>query len=261
MARIRTIKPDFWVDEKVVECTAFARLCFIGLWNFSDDDGRMEYRPKKIKMQIFPADDVDISGLIGELRGERLVELYSVDNKEYLRVCGFHKHQKIDRRLSSKHPPPPRITPNHPDGREGKGREVKEHMSDSDESDALFETEYQAARKAYKPRNRNDNQKRAWDAWKARVREHINPADLLLGIRRYSKRNVAESTPPDKIMHMSTFLNADKSWEQPWAAVEKVPTDLAAVRRLVAEKNIEIPDNSNLFEARKIIANETGMSL
>ena len=30
MARIRTIKPDFWTDEKVVELSAFARLLFIG---------------------------------------------------------------------------------------------------------------------------------------------------------------------------------------------------------------------------------------
>ena len=53
MARIRTIKPDFWSDEKIVELTPWARLLFIGLWNFSDDDGRMPFSPKKIKMLVF----------------------------------------------------------------------------------------------------------------------------------------------------------------------------------------------------------------
>ena len=65
MARIRTIKPEFWTDEKIVELSAFARLLFIGLWNFADDAGRMEFSAKRLKMQIFPADDVDISALFG----------------------------------------------------------------------------------------------------------------------------------------------------------------------------------------------------
>ena len=104
MARIRTIKPDFWTDEKVVELSPFARLLFIGLWNFADDDGRMVYSPKKIKMQIFPADTLEISGLFGEIRGESLIEIYTVDSIEYLQINNFSKHQKIDKRTASKLP-------------------------------------------------------------------------------------------------------------------------------------------------------------
>ena len=39
MARIRTIKPEFWTSEQVVDCSPTARLLFIGLWNFCDDGG------------------------------------------------------------------------------------------------------------------------------------------------------------------------------------------------------------------------------
>ena len=39
MARIRTIKPEFWTDEKVVTLPFEARLLFIGMWNFCDDEG------------------------------------------------------------------------------------------------------------------------------------------------------------------------------------------------------------------------------
>lgn len=125
MARIRSIKPDFWTDEKVVELSAFARLLFIGLWNFADDEGRMAYSPKKIKMQIFPADTLDISELFGEIRGENLVEIYSVDNTEYLQITHFSKHQKIDKRTPSKLPPNPDSPPESPriPTTEGKGRE------------------------------------------------------------------------------------------------------------------------------------------
>jgi len=110
MARIRTIKPDFWTDEKVVEISAFARLLFIGLWNFADDDGRMQYSPKKIKMQIFPADSLDISELFGEIRSNSLIDIYVVDNIEYLEIRNFYKHQKIDKRTASKHPKNPNPT-------------------------------------------------------------------------------------------------------------------------------------------------------
>jgi hypothetical protein len=128
MARIRTIKPDFWTDEKIVELSAFARLLFIGLWNFADDDGRMVYSPKKIKMQIFPGDSLDILELFGEIRGKLLVDIYTIDCIDYLQVSRFSKHQKIDKRAPSKYPAnihPPRIPPNPPDGREGNGMEME----------------------------------------------------------------------------------------------------------------------------------------
>ena len=133
MARIRTIKPDFWTDEKVVELSAFARLLFIGLWNFADDEGRMECSPKRIKMQILPADSAEVPRLLDELRRFDLIDIYTVDGVEYLQVQGFAKHQKIDKRSTSKYPKrpagsavpadSPRIPPTEGKGREGNGRE------------------------------------------------------------------------------------------------------------------------------------------
>lgn len=138
MARIRTIKPDFWTDEKVVELSAFARLLFIGLWNFADDEGRMVYSEKKIKMQIFPSDDLNISELFGEIRGKKMVTVYKSDNIEYLQIVGFPKHQKIDKRNKSKlppnsfvHPESPRITTTEGIKEKDQGREKKEETNGS----------------------------------------------------------------------------------------------------------------------------------
>jgi hypothetical protein len=114
MARIRTIKPDFWTDEKVVELSAFARLLFIGIWNFADDEGRIRLSEKKLRMQIFPADTVNISELLGEIRRESLITIYDIEGVSYLQVNGFSKHQKIDKRTPSKFPPSPRLTPESP---------------------------------------------------------------------------------------------------------------------------------------------------
>ncbi len=137
MARIRTIKPEFWTDEKVVELSAFARLLFIGIWNFCDDEGRMVYSPKRIKMQIFPADAVDIAALFVELTAAGLVQVYAAGDAEYLQVRGFARHQKIDKRSPSRLPAPSspaefsRLPPP-----EGKGMERRGEDAEADASDA-----------------------------------------------------------------------------------------------------------------------------
>ena len=129
MARIRTVKPEFWTDEKIVAMTPYARLLFIGLLNFVDDEGRAAYSPGRLKLQIFPADTADFPALLGEIRREGLIAVYEVDGKEYFEICNFSKHQKVDKRTASKLPPPPnppespRIVPTEGKGRVGIGRE------------------------------------------------------------------------------------------------------------------------------------------
>ena len=108
MARIRTIKPEFWTSGQVLECSTNARLMFIGLWNFSDDEGRHPYRPKQIKAQIFPSDDLsekDILGMLLELSKNGLITTYTIDNEQYLLINGWH-HQRIDKPQPAKYPPP-----------------------------------------------------------------------------------------------------------------------------------------------------------
>lgn len=98
MARIRTIKPEFWTSPQVMECSPNARLLFIGLWNWCDDGGRMTVSSKRIKAQIFPSDDIsseNVRRMLDELATNGLIEFYTIENTEYLEVTGWH-HQKID---------------------------------------------------------------------------------------------------------------------------------------------------------------------
>jgi hypothetical protein len=109
MARIRTIKPEFWTNSQVMDCSTNSRLLFIGLWNFCDDAGRHELSPKKIKAEIFPSDDflvADVQGMIDELESNGLIVTYDFDNKGYLFITGW-KHQKIDKPQKPRCPPPP----------------------------------------------------------------------------------------------------------------------------------------------------------
>lgn len=120
MARIRTIKPEFWTSEQIVECSMNARLLFIGLWNFCDDNGIHPYSPKTIKMEIFPGDEIKISQIenwLSELIANGLIKTYHVENKQYLIVTGWH-HQKVDR-PNPKHPLPEKFDDDSTNDRRG----------------------------------------------------------------------------------------------------------------------------------------------
>lgn len=106
MARIRTIKPEFWTSESVVECSCSARLLLIGMLNFADDYGNLVNSPKRLKMQIFPADIIDTAILLDELIKHGLVIPYVVDGEKYLNIKGFRKHQVINKPSKSKIPLP-----------------------------------------------------------------------------------------------------------------------------------------------------------
>lgn len=140
MARIRTIKPEFWTDEKLTECSLSARLLFIGTWNFADDSGNLDRSAKQIKARVFPIDNIDCEPLIQELITQGLLTEYSVIDKKYLHIQGFTKHQLINRPSKPSCPEfdgalvtqatltEPSLSTH--DGREGKGREVIKHTPD-----------------------------------------------------------------------------------------------------------------------------------
>ena len=97
MPRIRTIKPEFWTDDTVTECSLSARLLFIGMWNFADDAGNLDRSARQIKARVFPVDNIDCEPLIRELLTHGLLTEYSVNEKKYLHIPGFTEHQIINR--------------------------------------------------------------------------------------------------------------------------------------------------------------------
>lgn len=107
MARIRTIKPEFWSSEQVMSCCPLARLLFIGLWNFCDDGGNHPLAPRTIKALVFPGDAItaeELSELLAELEAAQLTQSYVADGKRYLHVRGW-RHQKIEKK-NFKYPAP-----------------------------------------------------------------------------------------------------------------------------------------------------------
>ncbi len=93
MARARNIKPGFFRNADLVELPFETRLLFIGLWTIADRAGRLEDRPKQIKMELFPADSMDCDALLGQLASIGMIERYQAGGARYLQVVNFGKHQ------------------------------------------------------------------------------------------------------------------------------------------------------------------------
>jgi hypothetical protein len=96
--RIRSIKPEFWEDERIAALSPLARLLFIASWQLADRNGVFEHREQWIKAKVFPYESGEapsVSQLLHELfTGGHLVP-YEVDGKKYIIVRNFKKHQRI----------------------------------------------------------------------------------------------------------------------------------------------------------------------
>ena len=100
MARARTIKPSFWTSEQVMLLPVMARLLFIGMWNFADDNGVYPVSLIQLKAQIFPSDSFsldDIKSWVSSLIEQKLIKEYSISDVKFWIITGWKKHQKIDK--------------------------------------------------------------------------------------------------------------------------------------------------------------------
>jgi hypothetical protein len=93
MARSRNIKPGLFTNELIAELPAFDRLLFIGLWCLADREGRLEDRPKRIKMELFPCDDYAVDGGLSHLAGAGFISRYQINGSPIIEIDNFQKHQ------------------------------------------------------------------------------------------------------------------------------------------------------------------------
>jgi hypothetical protein len=115
MPRIRTIKPEFFCHEELfdleVETKLPLRIAFAGLWTICDREGRFKWRPRAIKAQVLPFDDVDFSRVLDALTTRGFVVKYASSGAEYGHVPGFGRHQVVNNREAASVLPKPPETP------------------------------------------------------------------------------------------------------------------------------------------------------
>lgn len=100
MARIRYIKPDFFKDEDIAQLDHKTRLFYIGLWGLADKAGRLEDRPLRLKVEIFPYENIDAEKCLSNLAQPKptskqpFIIRYEFDSKRYIQIVAWDKHQK-----------------------------------------------------------------------------------------------------------------------------------------------------------------------
>lgn len=116
VARMRSVKPEFWADPSLARLSRDARLLYISLWNFADEHSRMFGDPRFVKGHAFPYDDdltvARIAELLAELSAAGKVQPYWVSGEAYLFLPRLDKHQRLEsEKVPSRLPGPDESTP------------------------------------------------------------------------------------------------------------------------------------------------------
>jgi hypothetical protein len=101
MARMRSLKPEFWADEELAcQLTRDERMLYLGLWNLADEHSRLRGDPRYIKGQLFPYDDDitpdGIEKMLGNLGALGKVHAYRVGAGRFLFLPNLGKHQRLE---------------------------------------------------------------------------------------------------------------------------------------------------------------------
>ena len=147
MPRIRTVKPELFLHEKLFDAERASklplRLSFIGLFTQVDREGRFKWRPRALKAAILPFDNTDFDKVLRALVTHGFIGDYEVEGEKYGHIISWKSHQVVNKReKQSEIPEPPEITKEcalhgqdteehrnlrgERKGKEGKGRERNE---------------------------------------------------------------------------------------------------------------------------------------
>lgn len=111
MARIRTVKPEFFRHEGLYaaerETGLPLRVAFAGLWCACDREGRFRWQPRTLKLDCLPHDDVDFSRVLDALWTRGFLVKYASAGKEFGAIPSWKQHQVINNRERQSELPKP----------------------------------------------------------------------------------------------------------------------------------------------------------
>lgn len=113
MARIRSIKADLFVDDSLADVSIEAHFLLAGLPVLADRAGRLEDRPRRIQVQIFPfRPSINVDSCLSELVTSGHVIRYEAGGQRYIEVVNWERDQRphVKEAASVIPPPPPSYT-------------------------------------------------------------------------------------------------------------------------------------------------------
>jgi hypothetical protein len=93
MPRMRSVKPEFFTDADLCELSPLHRLLYQGLWCQADREGRLEDKPRDLKVRVLPFDQCDVEAILADLEREGFILRYVAGGKRYIWIPKFPEHQ------------------------------------------------------------------------------------------------------------------------------------------------------------------------
>src|SRR5258707_14213310 len=115
MARIRSIKPEFFTSERIATLPLSARLTFIGLWLYVDDNGVGLDNERLVLAAVWPLEE-DVIGTLQRTRedlrslaGAGHIRRYRSGSGAFLFITSWEKHQRVSHPRKPPYPQPPAL--------------------------------------------------------------------------------------------------------------------------------------------------------
>jgi hypothetical protein len=238
MARIRTIKPEFFTDEDIAALPPLCRIAFQGLWCQADKAGRLEDRPARLKIQVLPYDDIDMDDVLSALSERRFIVRYEHAGRRLIQVRTFGKHQCPNKKEPESTIPAPfehcadTIQADEGTcGRERKGTEG--NGSPSPAADGEFEESFDRFWESYPRKDAKQTAERAW--------RKLKPTpELVEAIVAAVDRQAKSWRDPQFIPMPATWLNGAR-WKDQGSKVRDGPTAVSTWRDTCRARGHEEP--------------------
>jgi hypothetical protein len=254
MPRIRTIKPDFFQHEALFDAERESglplRIAFAGLWTVADKAGRFEWRPRQLKLNVLPYDDIDFSAVLSALESYGFVMRYAVDEKTFGAIPSWDRHQhKNTREPDSTIPGPDEDSTwqahapakasaeqaQSNGDREGKGREGKGKDACSARTAALATPGLDVA------------SFERWEAYRVEIRKALKPSSLQAAAVELAKFGQDQSAVVQQsiangwqgLFELKRTNGKHAPAEKPRRERPPTQDEIAAARRLAAAENAE----------------------
>jgi hypothetical protein len=246
MARIRSIKPDFFRHEALFEAERETglplRMAFAGLWTAADREGRFVWSPRNLKLDALPYDDVDFSRVLDALWSRGFIVKYAVEGKEFGAIPSWSRHQIINNREKGSDLPEPNetntltraprvddacATPLKSAQAEGKGKEGEGKGTDKRTRDASTREAFERFWKAYPKRKGSNPRKTAEEQFFRAVRDGADPEAIIAGARRYAEAE-PEIIGTQYVAQALKWLRDERWKDYNEAAVVSLPSEETA---------------------------------
>lgn len=261
MPRMRILKAEFWTDSNIVQLSPYARLLYMGCWNFAlCEEGHLADNPDELKMKILPADPVNADELVDELvKCERLVRGATPSGRPFLWVRKLSEHQKADTRWQSRcfvcaelrSPEPEPLPETHPNSGEshrdssklpnsqrvlgtGTGIGTKKDTPSRARPSPRFDEFYDLYPK-------RANRKAAKARWDTVTRSGVPVDDLLAGARRYAEHVRRERTETRYVKAPDVWLNKG-CWDDEYETAGQELSESARIDAVLGPDRWVLPE-------------------